>query len=233
MDGDISLAGAVAKIFWYMGEMVFRFIPGTVISLTGGSGAPPIPAGLSPIREPVTTDSVVQYLELTARPGQYENLVYKWDMFVASSMGISLVLSAILIYCFVRIRQLRYHEHLRFEAAAHTVVAEDLPRTQLRWNRVREQIAAEAEQNWRLAILEADIMLNELLDMQGYKGETMAEKLKQVDRASFRSVDSAWEAHKIRNQIVHEGTAYQLSNREARRVIGLYERVFKEFGLIS
>ena len=76
-------------------------------------------------------------------------------------------------------------------------------------------------------------MLNELLDLQGYKGETIADKMKQVDRAKFNSIDAAWEAHKIRNRVAHEGTTADLDAREARRVIGLYERVFKEFHYIG
>ena len=71
-------------------------------------------------------------------------------------------------------------------------------------------------------------MLNELLDMQGYKGETIADKMKQVDRNKFNSIESAWDAHKIRNRIAHEG-GLTLTPREVRSAITLYERVFKEF----
>ena len=75
-------------------------------------------------------------------------------------------------------------------------------------------------------------MLNELLDLQGYKGETMAEKLKQVSRTNFNTVDDAWEAHKMRNKVAHEGVEYHIDEREKNRVINLYQRVFKEFGFI-
>ena len=76
-------------------------------------------------------------------------------------------------------------------------------------------------------------MLNELLDLKGYKGNTMADKLKQVERADFNSIDDAWEAHKIRNTIAHEGASFQINNREVRRIIGLYEKVFREFKIIE
>jgi hypothetical protein len=103
----------------------------------------------------------------------------------------------------------------------------------LRWQRILEQAGSDNEHDWRLAILEADIMLNELLDMRGYKGETMAEKMKQADRADFNSIDAAWEAHKIRNDIVHRSASHSLSQRETRRVIALYERVLRGFGYIE
>jgi hypothetical protein len=58
----------------------------------------------------------------------------------------------------------------------------------------------------------------------------MADKMRQVDRADFRTIDLAWEAHKVRNRIAHEGSAHSLSAREARRVIDLYDAIFKEHG---
>jgi len=119
-----------------------------------------------------------------------------------------------------------------FQASQQPIVAQDIPKTQLRWSRILEQVRSGNEHNWRLAILEADIMLNELLDVQGYKGETMAEKMKQVDRADFNSIDAAWEAHNLRNRIAHEGETRALSAREVRRVISLYEKIFREFHYI-
>lgn len=124
-------------------------------------------------------------------------------------------------------------EHMRFYAAAHPVKKQDVPRTQLRWNRIVEQAYSDDEQKWRLAILEADIMLNELLDLKGYSGDTMADKMKQIDRADFNAIDDAWEAHKVRNAIAHKGSAHQLNDRETRRIIGLYEKVFREFKIIE
>lgn len=235
MGGDISIGTALSKIFWFMGELAFKFVPGTVASFAGtdGSGTGPLPAGLSPITEPVTINSVVSFLEKTSTPEQYSSFAHSWSVFVAISMLISLILSTCIIYCIIRIRQVRHLERLKFEAAQHTVAAKDIPKTQLRWNRVEEQANSDSEQNWRLAILEADIMLNELLDLRGYKGATMADKMKQVDRAGFNTIDNAWEAHKIRNQIAHEGSAHHLNAREARRVMNLYASVFKEFHLIK
>ena len=81
--------------------------------------------------------------------------------------------------------------------------------------------------------MEADIILEEMLEKMGYvKGETIGDKLKTIEKSDFTSLDQAWEAHKIRNMIAHEGTDYILTEREAKRVVGLYEQVFKEFRYI-
>ena len=224
-----------SNIFWFIGEVAFKLVPAIVATVTGAesSGAGPIPAGFSPIIEPVTAGSIVDFLERTSSQQEFSTLVHRWDVFVAISMLISLVLGTAIIYCIIRIRQVRHLERMKFRDAERSVAAADVPRTQLRWSKVMEQASSHSEQHWRLAILEADIMLNELLDLRGYKGDTMADKLKQVERADFNSIDDAWEAHKIRNTIAHEGASFQINNRETRRIISLYEKVFREFKIIE
>lgn len=98
-----------------------------------------------------------------------------------------------------------------------------------RWKSVIELINSENARDWKLAILEADILLGELLDTLGYRGESIGEQLKAADRSDFLTLDKAWEAHKIRNSIAHEGEDFLITHREAQRIIRLYEDVFLEF----
>jgi hypothetical protein len=106
------------------------------------------------------------------------------------------------------------------------------PEPNKKWLKVQEHIASSNPSDWRLAILEADILLNEVLDKMGYKGLTIGEKLKTIERSDFTHLNDAWEAHKTRNMIAHEGSDFSLSQREAKSVIDKYERVFKEFYFI-
>ena len=99
------------------------------------------------------------------------------------------------------------------------------------WQNILDHTESLNENDWRHAILQADIMLGDLLDKLFLPGETMADKLKAVEKSDFTTLDNAWEAHKVRNQIAHSSD-FILTQREARRVIGLYETVFKEFKII-
>lgn len=101
-----------------------------------------------------------------------------------------------------------------------------------KWNKVRQHIDSENPSDWKLAILEADIILDEMLDKMGYRGETIGEKLKMVEQSDFTTINSAWEAHKIRNSIAHEGSDFLINKREADRVIALFKEVFEEFKFI-
>lgn len=232
----MSLGGALGWVLWFSSEIVFKWIPGTVLTITSvgdpNAGISAIPE-FGPIMQPVSAPEAAAYFSRSFTPGTYEAFYHNWVLFVAVSLSLSFLFGALVIYCAVRILQIRSHEQKRFEAAAHTIAARDVSRTQLRWNRIVEQATSEYEQNWRLAILEADIMLNELLDVLGYKGETMGDKMKQVDRANFNSIDQAWEAHRVRNSIAHEGSERLLNQREVRRVVGLYDKVFREFRFIE
>ncbi len=98
-----------------------------------------------------------------------------------------------------------------------------------RWARVLEHVNSPNASDWRLAILEADIMLGDMLDKLGYPGATIGDKLKSVEERDFASLNDAWEAHKVRNAIAHEGSDLVMNKPEAERVVRLFEKVFKEF----
>ncbi len=100
------------------------------------------------------------------------------------------------------------------------------------WLEVEAKIGSVNPGDWRLAILEADILLYEMLEQMGLPGQNLGEKLKAADPAFFNSLQDAWRAHKVRNIIAHEGAGYQLSYNEAKKTIDLYRRVFEEFYFI-
>ncbi|HEY4517854.1 MAG TPA: hypothetical protein VJI74_03125, partial [Candidatus Paceibacterota bacterium] len=86
---------------------------------------------------------------------------------------------------------------------------------------------------WKQAIIDADVLLERMIDVMGYRGENLGEKLKAIERSDFKNLDNAWEAHKIRNQVAHEGSNFVLTEREAKRVIDLYRQVFEEFKFLE
>lgn len=104
--------------------------------------------------------------------------------------------------------------------------------TNPKWDLVQKHLSSENQSDWKLAILEADIILSELLESMSLPGESIGERLKAVERSDFDTIEQAWEAHKIRNAIAHEGSDFLITEREAKRIIGLYASVFKEFSII-
>lgn len=101
-----------------------------------------------------------------------------------------------------------------------------------RWEKILKYANSDSVSDWRMAIIEADVMLEELLRATGYHGESIGEMLKSVEKGDFTTLDEAWEAHKVRNAVAHSGGDFQLNERETKRTIALFEKVFREFGVI-
>ena len=154
----------------------------------------------------------------------------------------SIFFIAIIIYTTIRMFEIRKKEHAHLHHEIHEYAHNQSLREKKsqeggtfrneRWRKVLDFLFSNNENDWKLAILEADLMLFDLLTQIGFKGETLGDKLKDANKDSFRSLNSAWEVHNIRNKIAHEGSAFQVSSHEAKRVIALYEQIFQEFGFI-
>ncbi len=155
------------------------------------------------------------------------------------STVLSLLFLTGIVYCFFRIEQIVEETAHRDEgeappggAAAAPSAAVPPSASRMRFERVLAHLHSERESDWRLAVLEADVLLDEMVTQMGYRGDSLGEKLKAVEASDFTTLAKAWEAHAIRNKIAHEGAAFALPEREAKRVVGLYEEVFREFRYI-
>lgn len=154
---------------------------------------------------------------------------------------VSLLFIVGIVYCFIRIEQIVHatkHEdeahgggHGEGGEHGHGGGGEDNP-VQKRWDRVQTHLHSDRESDWRLAVLEADVLLDEMVTHMGYHGDSLGEKLKGIEKSDFLSLDGVWEAHGVRNKIAHEGSSFALTEREAKRILKLYEDAFKEFHYI-
>jgi hypothetical protein len=98
-----------------------------------------------------------------------------------------------------------------------------------RWERVERLMTSTSSSDWRQAVIEADIILDEMLTRMGYEGSSIGDRLKQIEQSDFVTLNKAWEAHKVRNHLAHRGGDYVFPKNEADRVIGMYRQVFSEF----
>ena len=145
------------------------------------------------------------------------------------------------VFCIVGIviatdglNRIRRAEYRYYYAKPTTVEAEEegaLPDMELskRWQHVHERVESTNESDWRQAIIDADSILEEILVKMGYQGEGVGERLRRVEKGDMKTLSLAQEAHGVRNRIAHDGTAFPLSQYEAKRVINLYKQVFEEF----
>lgn len=154
--------------------------------------------------------------------------------FLLSLQNALVVLAAVFLagsfWLTLRINKIHHKEHERYEPV-HIEEIEAKAKL-IQWQVVLDHVNSESPAEWKLAILEADSMLDEILDFEGYQGESVGEKLKSMDPLDLPSYSDAWEAHKVRNQIAHEGATMDFSKKIARDTITKYGKVFKDFGHI-
>lgn len=160
---------------------------------------------------------------------------------------IVIILITIILYCLVRLYEIK-QESMPKKVKPVSVKTDslDLPgsttehfidhgaaRENKTWNSVRAKLLSDNQSDWRLAIIEADIYLDRVLDQKGYYGDTLGDKFKQISPEQLPSIQIAWEAHKVRNRIAHDGSDYVLTMPEARRVLSYYEIVFRDLDVID
>ena len=138
----------------------------------------------------------------------------------------------------IRAKEHRYLHHKMTEYAHNREEQEKRLREEVggskneRWSKTLNYLFSQHSSDWKLAIIEADSMLEDLMAQMGFIGENLGDRLKSANQDNFPQLTVAWEVHTIRNRIAHEGLAFELSQHEAKRVIALYEQIFHGYGYI-
>jgi len=132
-----------------------------------------------------------------------------------------------IIVVLIKFRKLRIKEREFYKP--EEIEKSEASNNKIQWSVVLDHISSNNSAEWKIAIIEADNILDNILKEAGYEGETLADRLKSAGNSE--SVQKAWEAHKVRNEIAHEG-GKEITQHEAKRVISLYENVFKRFGYL-
>ena len=101
-----------------------------------------------------------------------------------------------------------------------------------RWQGVLQHAASPQPNDWKLALIEADIMLGDALDATGYVGTTIGEQLKSATATQLKSLQAAWDAHRLRNRVAHEGSDFVLTQSETNAAVVKFERVLRELGAL-
>lgn len=154
-----------------------------------------------------------------------------WVAVTVLAYVLTLGFLVLLVHSTIRMYQIKDETDPRFATITDVHKAEEEVEHH-RWKHVRELIESSSETDWRQAIIEADIILDDMLMRLGIPGETLGDRLRNADPAKFHTLRDAGEAHGIRNRIAHDGVGFPLTDHLAYRTILQYENVFKEHGEI-
>lgn len=198
-----------------VGDLV---IPGTIV---GGAN--------SPLGQALSNIGFTDYVSL-------ETIIYilnlLWSIYAIMAYIACIVMLILYVYASTRYKQLS--ELREGMVAERERIYDERFRTGPRNNRLEDMvnhIASDSPNDWKLAIIEADIILDEALKERGYGGVSLGERLKSISPNQLQSLDAAWQAHKVRNQVAHGGADFVLTKRLAEDTIKQYRMVFTELGV--
>jgi len=95
------------------------------------------------------------------------------------------------------------------------------------WEKIKKRLETGSESETKLALIEADSLLDKALERRGYEGKSLGEKLEKVTVDVLSNLEEVLNVHKIRNNIIHDPT-YILNLEEAKKAISIYEKALTD-----
>lgn len=106
----------------------------------------------------------------------------------------------------------------------------DLERFRYSWQSV-EQLSQGSVEQLKVAVIQADTLIDSVLKAK-VSGLTMGDRLKKsVGHFGYNTYQDLWEAHKLRNRIVHE-PHHVFTGEEMRQAVGRFRKALRELGIL-
>jgi hypothetical protein len=123
---------------------------------------------------------------------------------------------------------------LRVERIRHVVLQSDLSKKHVQesWKNVEQHFFEGDENDLKIAIIEADKLLNEALRSAGVFGTQLGDRLKKATPEQVPNLDEVWQAHRLRNQIAHEPD-FKLKRDLAERALNIYHMALENLGVFE
>jgi hypothetical protein len=99
-----------------------------------------------------------------------------------------------------------------------------------RWQEIEAMLGQPGEMNYKLAVMEADKLLDFVLKSMSMSGNDMGQRIRFASY-KFRRLRKVWWAHLLRNQLVHEAT-FSLDHGTAKRAVKTFKNALEEIGAL-
>jgi hypothetical protein len=100
------------------------------------------------------------------------------------------------------------------------------------WEEILKKLAGGSRDSLKVAIVEADKLVDTVLKDAGLEGEHMADRLDKLKPEELVSFNRLWRAHRVRNEVVHSPD-FEVTPALAEQTIEDYEAFLKEANIID
>ncbi|HAI74101.1 MAG TPA: hypothetical protein DCS28_00055 [Candidatus Moranbacteria bacterium] len=97
-----------------------------------------------------------------------------------------------------------------------------------KWEKVQAKLKSNNESDYKVAIIEADNIIDDLIKRMKYAGENFGERLNNITPGQIENIEDLKKAHEIRNRIIHD-ESFILTKEEAEKTLGYFEEFLKFF----
>ena len=99
------------------------------------------------------------------------------------------------------------------------------------WTKIQQRLQSGDETEYKLAVIEANSMLEETLKRLGILGKTFKERLSNITPTIIPNLNDVIKAHQTRDSIVHDPN-FRLSLIDAQKTLDIFEEAFRSLDLI-
>lgn len=99
------------------------------------------------------------------------------------------------------------------------------------WGKVAEKLHSAQPSDWKVAIIEADNLLDHILQQMRIPGEDMGGRLKSLSTDQLNNLDAVWRMHKLRNELAHN-FASEVTPLEVRQAEEVYQQALRYLGAL-
>ncbi len=100
------------------------------------------------------------------------------------------------------------------------------------WKLINKKIETGIESEYKLAIIEADVMLEDVLKRMGHTEETIEKKLNATTSSEIENIEEIKEARKVRNNVVYDPD-FELTLDKTKETLKVYEKTFRNLNVLS
>ena len=100
-----------------------------------------------------------------------------------------------------------------------------------RWQAILKKSAMGTADANRIAVIEADTLVNSFLKAAGYEGDHLADRLSQIIPGEVKSLERLWVAHRLRNESVHT-PGFVATQKETKEALDAFEAFLKELNAL-
>lgn len=176
--------------------------------------------------------TTVQYAQAAGQVGQTAIATYTTDLPVIETIAvfIAVILFVGVAIIITKIGWLSY----RVNRFRNIVLKTDMSKigAQKAWAGVQKHFFAGDDNDLKIAIIDADNIMNDALRYAGIRGGNLGERLKTIKKGQIPNLEDLWQAHKLRNEIAHE-TNFKLKRDATEKALHAYETALKNLGVFE